>query len=586
MENIRNFVIIAHIDAGKSTLADRLLEFTQTINPRKMRPQYLDQLELERERGITIKMAPVRMFYKNYILNLIDTPGHSDFSYEVSRALAAVDGAILLVDATAGIQAQTLSNFYAAKKAGLKIIGAINKIDLFNHDKSFLKEIIKETAMLIGSSEDEIHLISAKTGQGIENLLNDVILKVPPPKILNNNFSRALIFDSIYNENKGVIAYVKVFDGNFKNGEKVSLFSNNYEFKIKEVGYFVPELKSTENLKAGEIGYIATGIKEPSLIYIGDTIMDKKAPPLEGYKNPMPVVFVSFYPDKGSKFEELKKAFDKLHLSDAALNIEPENNEVLGRGLKVGFLGKLHFEIISTRLLREFKVNFLTTFPSVLWKIKKGSSEFYCYDANQFPDKFDKVFGQFINLEILAPQAYLNNILKLQPIFDFQILETENLGNQIILKCKMPLLELIYDFDDKLKSVSEGFASFSYEINGEEEMSVSKMEVLINGEIIKALTRIVPQKDLEKEARQMALRLKNILPRKQFSQAIQIKANNKIIAREDISALKKDVTGYLYGGDRTRKMKLWQKQKEGKKKLKSLGKIDISPDVFKEILKK
>jgi len=590
-ENIRNFVIIAHIDAGKSTLADRMLEITKTVDIRKMKPQYLDQLELERERGITIKMAPVRMKYslnnEEFILNLIDTPGHSDFSYEVSRALTAVEGAILLIDATKGIQAQTLANLYSAQKANLKIIPAINKIDLFNLSNEKVKEIIEETIKLLNCNKEEIHLISAKTGLGVENLIKDIIKKIPPPQINSlENFSRALIFDSLYDENKGIIVYTRIFNGKFYTGQEVTLLSSNKSFKIKELGYFTPEFKKTDELCVGEIGYIATGIKEPSLIYVGDTIAFNTKEPLEGYQKPKPVVFVSFYPDKNTKFEELKKSIEKLQLSDSALTIEPENNEALGRGLKVGFLGKLHFEIISTRLLKEFKLNFLTTFPSVEWKIKTNNQEKTIYDPRDFPQKPEKVFQKMINIKIITPPQYLNNITQLQNLFDLKITEIKNLGTQLILIGEMPLIELIYDFDDKLKSVSSGFASFSYEINGEKEAEVSLMEILVAGTPIQALTRIVPKKNVLREAKEIILKLKELLPRQQFPQALQAKVDGKIVVRENIPALRKDVTGYLYGGDRTRKMKLWQKQKRGKEKLKSIAHVNISPDVFRELLKK
>jgi len=590
-ENIRNFVIIAHIDAGKSTLADRMLEITKTVDIRKMKPQYLDQLELERERGITIKMAPVRIKYslnnEEFILNLIDTPGHSDFSYEVSRALTAVEGAILLIDATKGIQAQTLANLYSAQKANLKIIPAINKIDLFNLSNEKVKEIIEETIKLLNCNKEEIHLISAKTGLGVENLIKDIIKKIPPPQINSSeNFSRALIFDSLYDENKGIIVYTRIFNGKFYTGQEVTLLSSNKSFKIKELGYFTPEFKKTEELCIGEIGYIATGIKEPSLIYVGDTIAFNTKEPLAGYQKPKPVVFVSFYPDKNTKFEELKKSIEKLQLSDSALTIEPENNEALGRGLKVGFLGKLHFEIISTRLLKEFKLNFLTTFPSVEWKIKINNQEKTIYDPRDFPTKPEKVFQKMINIKIITPPQYLNNITQLQNLFDLKITEIKNLGTQLILIGEMPLIELIYDFDDKLKSVSSGFASFSYEINGEKEAEVSLMEILVAGTPIQALTRIVPKKNVLREAKEIILKLKELLPRQQFPQALQAKVDGKIVVRENIPALRKDVTGYLYGGDRTRKMKLWQKQKRGKEKLKSIANVNISPDVFRELLKK
>jgi GTP-binding protein LepA len=591
LEKIRNFVIIAHIDAGKSTLADRMLEITKTVDSRKMKPQYLDQLELERERGITIKMAPVRMKYnldsEEFILNLIDTPGHSDFSYEVSRALAAVEGGVLLVDATKGIQAQTLANFYAAQKAGLKIIGAINKIDLFHPSDERIKEIIKQTANLINCDPSEIHLISAKTGQGVDFLLQTIIKKIPHPKTEKNNQNRALIFDSLYDENKGIIAYIRIFDGEFTNNEEVKLFSSNKNFKIKELGFFMPNFTKSEKLEEGDIGYIATGLKEPSLIHIGDTILGKNTKePLAGYQKPKPVVFVSFYPDQNTKFEELKKALEKLQLSDSALTIEPESNDALGRGLKIGFLGKLHFEIISTRLSREFNLNFLTTFPSIEWKIKIGNEEKIIYDPEDFPDHPSQVLQKLIDLEILTPPEYLNNITQLQNTFDLKILETKTLGNQVLLICKMPLLELIYDFDDKLKSISSGFASFSYKLNGEDIAYVSKMEILVVSNPIKALTRIIPKKNIEREARNTVLKLKELLPRQQFAQAIQAKVDGKIIARETIPALRKDVTGYLYGGDRSRKMKLWQKQKRGKEKLKSMARVNISPEIFREILKK
>jgi len=591
LEKIRNFVIIAHIDAGKSTLADRMLEITKTVDSRKMKPQYLDQLELERERGITIKMAPVRMKYnldsEEFILNLIDTPGHSDFSYEVSRALAAVEGGVLLVDATKGIQAQTLANFYAAQKAGLKIIGAINKIDLFHPSDERIKEIIKQTANLINCDPSEIHLISAKTGQGVDFLLQTIIKKIPHPKTEKNNQNKALIFDSLYDENKGIIAYVRIFDGEFTNNEEVKLFSSNKNFKIKELGFFMPNFTKSEKLEEGDIGYIATGLKEPSLIHIGDTILGKNTKePLAGYQKPKPVVFVSFYPDQNTKFEELKKALEKLQLSDSALTIEPESNDALGRGLKIGFLGKLHFEIISTRLSREFNLNFLTTFPSIEWKVKIGNEEKIIYDPEDFPDHPSQVLQKLIDLEILTPPEYLNNITQLQNTFDLKILETKTLGNQVLLICQMPLLELIYDFDDKLKSISSGFASFSYKLNGEDIAYVSKMEILVASNPVKALTRIIPKKNIEREARNTVLKLKELLPRQQFAQAIQAKLDGKIIARETIPALRKDVTGYLYGGDRSRKMKLWQKQKRGKEKLKSMARVNISPEIFREILKK
>jgi len=591
MKKIRNFVIIAHIDHGKSTLADRMLEVTATVEKRKMRAQYLDQLDLERERGITIKMAPVRMNYRcggeDYILNLIDTPGHSDFSYEVSRALAAVEGAVLLVDVTKGIQAQTLSNFRSAEKAGLRLIGAVNKIDLNPHaaDKA-----IKELAGLLGHEEKDILRISAKTGEGVKELLDAVVERVPPPAAPPDNISRALIFDSLYDDHKGIVAYVRLKSGRFTTGEDIELLSAAASFKLKETGHFAPQLKPAKYLEAGEIGYLATGLKEPALVRIGDTASSlrasKTAAALPGYREARPVVFISFYPDRNTKFEDLKRAFERLRLSDAALSFEPDANDALGRGLKVGFLGQLHFEITSERLMRDFGLEFLTSFPSIAYRVRERNSEKIIKEPHQFPDSPDAVWEPVISLEILAPSKYLSQIMALAQNFNLEVSEVGNIGDNVIVHGKMPLAELIRDFDDQLKSVSAGFASFSYEIAGEAPADVVKMEILIAGEAAAALTRIVARKDVEREARQTVQKLKELLPAQQFAQPLQAKVGGRIIARETIAALRKDVTGYLYGGDRSRKMKLWKKQQEGKKKLKSMGRVNLSVEVFREILKK
>jgi len=593
--NIRNFVIIAHVDHGKSTLADRFLEITGTIDLRQMRSQYLDQLESERERGITIKMAPVRMSYiltaKSYILNLIDTPGHQDFSYEVSRALAAVEGAILLVDITQGIQAQTLAKFYAAKKMGLKIIGAINKVDLMN-DEEELSKRIKELADLIGCQPKEIHKVSGKTGEGAQQLLAAIISQVPPPKDSVSDFRRALIFDSFYDDHKGVVASVRIFDGEFNIGDEILLAAVDEKIKIKELGYFLPKIKAAEKLSVGEIGYIATGIKEPEKIKIGDTIINLKFKisnlksfVLPGYDEPKPVVFVSFYPEANDNYEELKIAFGKLKLNDSALNIESDFNEVLGRGFKVGFLGKLHFEITTERLEKEFGVKTINTFPSVAYKLKTDKNYIIVKNPADMPDYCEEVLEPMINIEIISPTKYLGNVLQLKEQFRMENLETKNLGERIMLTAKMPLSEMIADFDDRLKSVSEGFASFGYELADYKKADLRKMEILVAGKIIVGLTRMIHETKLEKEARKSVEKLKNILPRQQFSQAIQAMAGGRIIARETAPALKKDVTGYLYGGDRTRKMKLWKKQKKGKKKLLSRADVSISAEVFKEMVK-
>ncbi len=599
-ENIRNFVIIAHIDHGKSTLADRLLEVTGTVEARRMKPQYLDQLELERERGITIKMAPVRMSYslkgKDYILNLIDTPGHSDFSYEVSRALAAVEGAVLLVDGTKGIQAQTLSNFRAARKAGLKIIGAVNKIDL-NPPRA--EESSRLLAELIGVPESEILRVSGKTGQGVDMLLEKIVEKIPSPSISAGSLSdlessRALIFDSLYDDHKGIIAFIRIFDGELKTGDEVKLLATNTKCKIKELGYFTPQLKSSGEIFDGEIGYIATGVKEPALVKIGDTVFkeglrgrETESGQLPGYREPAPVIFVSLYPDGKTEYEDLKKAFERLRLTDSALVFEPDSSEALGRGLKVGFLGQLHFEIATSRLEREFGLEFMASFPSTTYRIKTGKTFRVIKDPNDFPDDPDEVFQPMMKAEIFSPPDYLSQILSIKEKFHMEIIEIKNLGNNVIIEAEMPLAELVRNFDDKIKSLSSGFASFSYELSGESPAKVEKLEVLVNDEPVSALTRIVFKDEIESEARTTVERLKELLPKQQFMQAIQAKAKGRIIARESIAAMKKLLGNFgKTGGDRTRKMKLWKKQKEGKKKLRSMSRVVVPTEVFRDLLKK
>ncbi len=822
MKNIRNFCIIAHIDHGKSTLADRLLEITGTVEKRRMKEQYLDQLELERERGITIKMAPVRMAYRpyrglmqtgtqtsaengqqkfasnqhksaqvenEYILNLIDTPGHPDFGYEVSRALEAVEGAILLVDGTQGIQAQTLSNFYAAKKAGLTIVGAVNKVDMFktqiNADltltdaDSGLSKAIRETAVLIGCDESEVHKISGKTGQGVKELLDDVIARVPAPQTYaehtrinaeNNNqrqsafsqhdsaaLSRGLIFDSFYDDHKGIVAVIRVFDGNFKMLDEAKLIAVDEKVKIKEVGYFIPEQKKVSEISEGDIGYLVTGLKDPHKIKIGDTlistksisptsadfsrtnaetggflyeeltyklrgiifnvkkkiglghkeiiyqnameeelknsniiferekvldikydnkkigtykpdfvidnkiILELKSLPfigkneetqvwtylkgsdyklallinfgsadifvkriiydtardiprgsassqrkladlaLPGYKEPKPVVFVSFYPDNADEYDELKKSLERLKLNDASFTFEPDFNEVLGRGFKGGFLGKLHFEIISQRLEKEFNIKTITSFPSVTYKVRgltltkrelaqtKADENGYITIRNpkDLPDDYEEILEPMINVEIICPSRLLGPVLNLKDLFRWEDVDTKMLADKIIIKVKMPLAELISDFDDKLKSVSGGFASFSYENAGFKKSDLVRMDILVANEQVPGLSRVLPKNNIEYEARKMVELLKETLPGQQFSQAVQAKVSNRIIARETIPAMKKQLGNFgKNGGDRTRKMKLWRKQKEGKKKLLSMAKVRISAEDFKKLLSK
>ncbi len=603
-ENIRNFVIIAHVDHGKSTLADRFLEITGTVPERRMKPQYLDQLELERERGITIKMAPVRMVYRpstnnesiadkriskfmpagrqaqqdslfadEYILNLIDTPGHSDFSYEVSRALTAVEGAILLVDATQGIQAQTLVNFEAAKKAGLTIIGVVNKVDAASSEQS--AEAVREVSALLKVPIGEIVLVSGKTGQGVQELLHAVVCRVPPPAIRQDSSPQALIFDSVYHDHKGVIAYVRVFSGVFSGAD------------FKEIGYFMPELSSARELKSGEIGYIATGVKDPGKIKIGGTIGE---PQLPGYQEPKPLVFVSFYPEDPSAYDQLRQAIARLRLNDAALHFEPDMSEVLGRGFKGGFLGRLHFEITAERLAREFKISTAHSFPSVAYEVKlRANGWIGITSPREFPDDPAEVLEPMTRVEILTPPKYLGGILNLKEMFRFSDISVSVSGSKTRISAKLPLGDLVSDLDDKLKSVSEGFASLSYDQIGFEPGAVLKLEILVAGHIVPGLTRIVHENRLEREARETVQKLKELLPREQFIQAVQARVRGRVIARETIPALRKDVTGYLYGGDRTRKMKLWKKQQRGKKKLKDIaerGPVKIPANIFKELLKR
>jgi GTP-binding protein LepA len=578
MENIRNFCILAHIDHGKSTLADRFLEITKTVNPRKMRPQYLDQMALERERGITIKMQPVRMEWKGYILNLIDTPGHVDFSYEVSRSLAAAEGAILLVDATQGVQAQTLSNLELAKKEKLVIIPVINKIDLSIAEIGKTSQEIEKllgipASTQRGEKKEEIILISAKTGENVEKVLERVIKKVSPPVSSADKPFRALIFDSEYDSYKGVIAYVRIFDGQIKKGDKIYLIQSKAKGEVLELGYFKPELVESQELKSGEIGYIATGLKNIEDCRVGDTVTISKLQttnykllPLRGYKEPQSVVFASFYPTDKDDYDLLKDSLGKLKLNDASLNFSPESSTDLGRGFRCGFLGMLHLEIVSERLKRDYDLDLVITSPSVIYK------------KDQEP---------WTELEIITPEKYLGQINKLLSNFPGEFKDTEWLTKEkIVIKYQGPLDIILQGFYDKLKNVSSGYASMSYKLIGYREADLVKLDILINKEKIEAFSKIVRQSDVYKEGKKMVELLKEILPSYQWAVSIQAAVGGRIIARETKKATRKDVTGYLYGGDVTRKKKLLEKQKRGKKKLAKFGKITIPSEVFLKVLKK
>ena len=600
IHNIRNFSIIAHINHGKSTLADRFLELTETVEKRKMREQYLDQMDLERERGITIKMQPVRMIYKNYCLNLIDTPGHIDFSYEVSRALKAVEGAILLVDAAQGVQAQTFSNAELAKSLGLVIIPAINKIDL---PHARIDETKKELIGLLRCKPEDIFLVSAKTGEGVEKLLEEIILKVPsPPKNLETEFPsgnsvsklvnpQALVFDFSYSPHKGVIAYVRLMKGRIKKGDELFLTQVKEKFVSHEVGFFRPELSETETLYEGDIGYIITNIKKPAVVRVGDTVVSAKnpLPALSGYQEPKPVVWASIYPESQNDFNILKQALERLHLSDSSLSFEEEGSGVLGRGFKCGFLGMLHLEIVVERLKREFNLKLITAAPSVVYSVRyaNGKKE-EIYSPIRFPENncINKTYEPWIEMKIITPVESLGEILKIMQKHDAEIGETEQFGNlRVSLKAKMALREFMRNFFDELKSASEGYASLSYKIIGMLEADVSRLDILVSGEAVSAFSRVVKQSQIQSEAKELVEKLQGLLPRALFVIKIQARSNGRILASQSVSALKKDVTGYLYGGDRTRKMKLWQKQKAGKKRLKERGKINIPHEVFLKMIK-
>jgi len=589
--NIRNFCIISHIDHGKSTLADRFLELTKTIDKRKMREQYLDMMDLEREKGITIKLQPVRMLYNLksniYYLNLIDTPGHVDFSYEVSRSLAAVEGAILLVDASQGIQAQTLANLHLAEEQNLVIIPAVNKIDLAG---ARIDETKNELARLLKIKKEEIFEISGKLGTNVEKLLDEVIKKISPPQGNSEFPLRALVFDSKYDPYKGVICYVKIVDGKIKKGERIRLMASGAEDEVLDVGFFKPEPVSCPELSAGEIGYISTGIKEPNKIRTGDTITKiplAQIQPLPGYREVKPMVFASFYPEKGEDFDLLKDALSKLKLNDASLAFEPEVSEVLGRGFKCGFLGTLHLEIIFERLKREFGTKLITTTPSVLYKIKEKGIEKSIYSPQQLSSKVEEIKEPWVKLEIITPQKYLSQIISLVKNKRGEYKETNYLStDRAILVCEIPLPELIGDFYDQLKNLSSGYASLNYELLDWRAWDLARLNIMVAGERVDALSRIVPREKAYDEGKRMVERLKEILPSQLFAVTLQAEVEGRIIARETMKAMRKDVTGYLYGGDYTRKRKLLEKQKRGKKILKEKGRVRIPPEIFLQILKK
>ena len=592
---IRNFSIIAHIDHGKSTLADRLIEMTGVLSKREMQDQVLDNMDIEKERGITIKSQAVRMKYKakdgnTYELNLIDTPGHVDFNYEVSRSLAACDGAILVVDASQGVEAQTLANVYLAIDNNLEILPVINKIDLPNARPD---EVKKEIEDIIGITAEDAPCISAKTGLNVDQVLERIVTDIPAPKGDENVPLQALIFDSIYDNYQGAIAYVRIKNGTVKVGDKIRLMSSNKTFTVTEVGYFEPgSYLPTDKLIAGEVGYIAASIKSLSDIRVGDTITIDDNPakePLPGYKKVNPMVYCGLYPVDGSDYENLKVALEKLQLNDAALEYEPETSAALGFGFRCGFLGLLHLEIIEERLDREFDLSLITTSPSVIYKVYKTDGTMVeVYNPADLPpaDEISRIEEPFVEAEILTPKEFVGNIMEIcqnrRGIYkDMKYLDP----TRVTLVYELPLNEIIYDFFDKLKSKTKGYASFDYELKEYRPSNLVKLDILVNGETVDALSFIVHRDSSYERGKKMVEKLKEVIPRQLFTIPIQAAIGGKIIARETISAMRKDVLAKCYGGDVTRKKKLLEKQKRGKKKMREIGNVEIPQEAFLSILK-
>ena len=592
---IRNFSIIAHIDHGKSTLADRLIEMTGVLSSREMESQVLDNMDIERERGITIKSQAVKMIYKakdgqEYELNLIDTPGHVDFNYEVSRSLAACDGAILVVDSTQGVEAQTLANVYLAIDNNLEILPVINKVDLPNARPD---EVKKEIEDIIGIPAQDAPCISAKTGLNVDEVLERIVTDLPAPTGDENAPLKCLIFDSIYNDYKGAIAYVRVKDGTVKVGDEILLMSNNKTFTVTEVGYFEPGTYSpSDKLEAGEVGYIAASIKSLSDIRVGDTITlkdNKASSPLPGYKKVNPMVYCGIYPVDGSDYENLKVALEKLQLNDAALEYEPESSGALGFGFRCGFLGLLHLEIIEERLDREFDLSLITTSPSVIYKVHKTDGEVIeLYNPSDLPPTSEISYMEepMVKAEILTPKEFVGNIMEIcqnrRGIYvDMKYLDK----NRVTLIYELPLNEIIYDFFDQLKSRTKGYASFDYEFKEYKRSDLVKLDIHVNGEAVDALSFIVHKDNSYERGRKMVEKLKQVIPRQLFVIPIQAVIGGKVIARETISALRKDVLAKCYGGDITRKKKLLEKQKRGKKKMRQIGNVEIPQEAFLSVLK-
>ena len=594
-KRIRNFSIIAHIDHGKSTIADRLLQLTDAIDERKMHEQLLDNMDIERERGITIKSQAVRMNYKakdgnEYILNLIDTPGHVDFNYEVSRSLAACEGALLVVDAAQGVEAQTLANVYLALEDNLEILPVINKIDLPSARPQEVKDEIEE---VIGIEAQDAPCVSAKTGLNMEDVLEIIVNKIPAPSGDASLPAKALIFDSVYDNYKGALAYVRMFDGVIKKGDVISTMSNGKEYEIVEIGYFKPGgYVEADMLSAGEVGYISASIKRVSDIRVGDTITLKNNPTKEalpGYKEVKSMVYAGIFPADGTEYEELKEALEKLKLNDASLHFELETSSALGHGFRCGFLGLLHMEIIEERLEREYDLNLITTAPSVIYKVyKKNGEVLELYNPSELPSPsdIDYIEEPIAKTEIITPKEYVGNIFELCEQRRGNYLNMEYIdANRVMLVYDIPLNEIIYDFFNSLKSRTKGYASFEYNITEYRRANLSKLDILLNGEVVDALSFIVNREKAETRGRKMVEKLKEIIPRQLFEVPIQAAIGGKVVARETVRAMRKDVLAKCYGGDITRKKKLLEKQKEGKKKMRKVGTVELPQDAFMSVLK-
>ena len=590
----RNFSIIAHIDHGKTTLSDRLLEFTNTLSNRELQDQHLDAMDLEREKGITIKSHPVTMSYKakdgnTYKLNLLDTPGHVDFSYEVSRSLAACEGALLIVDAAQGVEAQTLANMHLAMDQKLTIVPVINKIDL---PSANLPNVYRQLEDIVCIPHEEAIHASAKVGIGIEDILDAVVERVPPPVADADGLLRALVFDSVYDAYRGVVSYVRVMSGKVEKGMRVRLFATDQTYEVKETGIFTPKMEKTDSLEAGDVGYVIANMKSASEVKIGDTFTDAHKPcsePLSGFKEITPMVFSGIYPIDSSDFEALKAAMAKLQINDAAFTYMAESSVALGFGFRCGFLGLLHMEIVQERLRREFNMDVISTYPSVIYEVTKTDGEELLVDNPSFlPEQqmIAEIREPMVKVFIMVPGEYVGDVMQLTLEKRGEVIHTETIDDtRLMLTCILPLSEILVDFNDKLKSMTRGYGSMDYEHHGYAPAKLIKMDILIASEPVDAFSMIVHKDKAAARGRDLAIRLKDVIPRQLFTVAIQACVGGKIIARESISAMRKDVTAKCYGGDVTRKRKLLEKQKEGKKRMKAIGKINIPQEAFIKVLK-